>query len=73
MTDKTALVHLKIKELEGRIFARRQLAAQAPERAWHLDYVEAYETQMRQLEAELKNTSWTMAEPVGSGEKPSAN
>jgi TolA-binding protein len=54
MQNKVSSMRLRIKELEGRIQAQRQVAEQAPERTWHLDYVEAYEAEMRQLQAILQ-------------------
>ena len=54
MTSDFAQVRLRIWELEGRILARRQLARQAPERAWHLDYVMAYGDEMRRLQAQIQ-------------------
>ena len=54
MSDTAAFAHLKIKELEGRVLARRQLAGQSPDRAWHLDVARAYEAEMRQMQTELQ-------------------
>lgn len=59
-----SFAHLRIKELEGRILARRRLVEQAPHRTWHLDYIEAYEAEMQQLRAALsKKASTTHAPP----------
>jgi hypothetical protein len=55
MTSDVSFVRLRIHELKGRILARRRLAEQAPDRAWHLVYVEAYEAEMRQLQARLQS------------------
>jgi hypothetical protein len=54
MTGDVSVTRLRIHELKGRILARQQLAGQKPERAWHLDYVETYEAEIRQLQAELQ-------------------
>lgn len=54
MSSDVSFTRLRIHELKGRILARRRLAEQAPDRAWHLDYVEAYEAEMRRLEARLQ-------------------
>ncbi|WP_230532372.1 hypothetical protein [Microvirga roseola] len=54
MTSDLSFAHLRIKELEGRILARRRLAEGSPERDWHLSYVEAYEAEMQQLQAALR-------------------
>jgi hypothetical protein len=55
MTSTVLLPRLRIKELEGRIFARKQLAQQAPERSWHLEYVKLYEAEIQQLQATLRS------------------
>jgi deoxyadenosine/deoxycytidine kinase len=59
MTIDVSFVRLRIHELNGRILARRRLAEQNSERGWHLDYVEAYEAEMPQLQAELQTQTLT--------------
>ncbi len=61
MTDNHAFAHLKIRELEGRILARRRLAGETHDRAWHLDIAKVYEAEIRQLQVELQ-----MAESLAS-------
>jgi hypothetical protein len=48
MIGDVSFMRLRIHELKGRIRARRRLAEQSPERTWHLDYVEAYQAELRQ-------------------------
>jgi hypothetical protein len=64
MTIDVSFVRLRIHELNGRILARRRLAEQSSERGWHLDYVEAYETEIRQLQAELQSQKLTTSGPL---------
>jgi hypothetical protein len=59
MTIEVSFARLRIHELNGRILARRRLAEQNLERAWHLDYVKAYEAEIRQLQAELQSQKLT--------------
>jgi hypothetical protein len=54
MTGDVSVTRLRIHELSGRILARRRLAEQSPERTWHLDYVEVYEAEIRQLQTQLQ-------------------
>ncbi len=63
MADTPPFSHLRIKELEGRILARRQLVDQAPERTWHLDYVRVYEAELQQLQSALRSDELA---PAGS-------
>ncbi len=53
MTGDVSLMRLRIHELEGKILARQRLADQAPERAWHLRYVETYAAEIRKLQVEI--------------------
>jgi hypothetical protein len=57
MVSVTLSAHLRIKELEGRIGARRQLAERTPEHTWHLDYVKAYEAEMQDLRSALRSAN----------------
>jgi len=59
MTSDVSFMRLRIHELKGRILARRRLAGQAPDRLWHLDYVEAYEAEIQQLLAEIHSRELT--------------
>jgi predicted secreted protein len=54
MTPDLSSLRLRLRELEGRVHARRKLAGQASERQWHLEYVEIYQAEMRQLQCVLK-------------------
>ena len=54
MIGDVSFMRLRIHELKGRIRACRRLAEQSPERTWHLDYVEAYQAELRQLQGELQ-------------------
>jgi hypothetical protein len=63
MTHDYARMRLRIRELEGRIHARRQLAGKAPDRAWHLDYAEAYEAEVRQLQARIQSMETSSRNP----------
>jgi hypothetical protein len=54
MPGDVSFLRLRIHELKGRILARRQLAEQSPERTWHLDYIETYEAELRQLQSQLQ-------------------
>lgn len=69
MTSEISSMRLRLRELEGRIHARRQLAQQAPERAWHLDYVEAYEAEMRQLLAQIISQELSSHAQIGQPHK----
>lgn len=53
MTSDASLMRFRIHELEGKIIARQRLAEQAPDRDWHLRYVETYAAEMRRLQVEL--------------------
>jgi hypothetical protein len=59
MTIDVSFARLRIHELNGRILVRRRFAEQNLERAWHLDYVKAYEAEIRQLQAELQSQELT--------------
>jgi hypothetical protein len=59
MTIDVSFARLRIHELNGRILARQRFAEQNLERAWHLDYVKAYEAEIRQLQAELQSQKLT--------------
>ena len=64
MSNDVSFVRLRIHELNGRILARRRLAEQNSERARHLDYVKAYEAEIRQLQAELQSQKLTTSGPL---------
>jgi hypothetical protein len=50
--------------LSGRILARRRLAEQNLEQAWHLDYAETYEAEIRQLQTKLQSQKLTTSGPL---------
>ncbi len=64
MANAVLAAHLRIRELEGRIVARRQLAERAPEHTWHLDYVKAYEAEMQDLQSVLQSDRPASVEDV---------
>jgi hypothetical protein len=48
-------LRLRLRELEGRTYAQLQLAKGSPERQWHLKYVEIFQAEVQQLQAQLQN------------------
>jgi hypothetical protein len=60
MSPDLSSMRLRLRELEGRIRARRQLANGSPERQWHLEYVEIYTEEMQKLHAQLQSHGLTL-------------
>ena len=67
MANAILSAHLRIRELEGRIVARRKLAERAPEHTWHLDYVKAYEDEMHDLRSVLRSDHSALTKDVSEG------